>query len=184
MIRHDEFTRYWQRVRGRTFRLFDLVTEDRLDWSPGADAMTVGDVFRHLAVTERWLFVEVARGGASRYRTHGPELGRSRDAIAQLMAALHAESVAILEGFDPGDWTRDVVTPAAAAMPAWKWLRAMVEHEAHHRGQLYLMLRLAGVATPPIFGLSAEQVVARSSAVNERRSGPRANGSPAHVPRT
>ncbi len=34
----------------------------------------------------------------------------------------------------------------------------MIEHEAHHRGQLYLMLRLIGVVTPPIFGLTSEQV--------------------------
>jgi uncharacterized damage-inducible protein DinB len=40
----------------------------------------------------------------------------------------------------------------------WKWLRAMVEHEVHHRGQLYLMLGMVGVATPPIFGLTSEEV--------------------------
>jgi len=39
----------------------------------------------------------------------------------------------------------------------------MVEHEAHHRGQLYLMLGLLGVPTPPIFGLTEEEVRARSA---------------------
>jgi uncharacterized damage-inducible protein DinB len=156
----NKFTRYWTRVRGRTFRLFDVVPEGSLDWSPGAGAMTVGDVFRHLALTERWLFVEVASGGVSRYRTHGPELARSRDEIKELMTDLHAASVAILQRFDEHDWRRGIVTPAGATMPAWKWLRAMVEHEAHHRGQLYLMLRLAGVPTPPVFGMTAEQVMA------------------------
>jgi len=38
----------------------------------------------------------------------------------------------------------------------------MVEHESHHRGQLYFMLGLIGVPTPPIFGLTEEQVKARS----------------------
>lgn len=47
-------------------------------------------------------------------------------------------------------------------MPTRKWLRAMIEHEAHHRGQLYLMLRLIGVSPPPLFGLTSEQVRARS----------------------
>jgi len=47
-------------------------------------------------------------------------------------------------------------------MPAWKWLRAMVEHEAHHRGQLYLMLGMIGIPTPPIFGLTSEEVRDRS----------------------
>jgi uncharacterized damage-inducible protein DinB len=40
----------------------------------------------------------------------------------------------------------------------------MVEHEAHHRGQIYLMLGMLDVSTPPIFGLTAEELQARSLA--------------------
>jgi uncharacterized damage-inducible protein DinB len=61
----------------------------------------------------------------------------------------------------PADMQRTVVTPGGASMAAWKWLRAMCEHEAHHRGQLYLMLRLCGIETPPIFGMTSEAVGAR-----------------------
>jgi uncharacterized damage-inducible protein DinB len=39
----------------------------------------------------------------------------------------------------------------------------MIEHEAHHRGQLYLMLGLLEVKTPPLFGLREDEVVERSS---------------------
>lgn len=39
----------------------------------------------------------------------------------------------------------------------------MVEHEVHHRGQLYQMLGMLSVATPPLFGLTSEQVRARSA---------------------
>ena len=38
----------------------------------------------------------------------------------------------------------------------------MLEHEAHHRGQLYLMLGMRGVTTPSIYGLTAEEVQAKS----------------------
>lgn len=40
--------------------------------------------------------------------------------------------------------------------------RVVVEHEVHHRGQLYLMLRLLGVETPPLYGLTSEEVRERS----------------------
>ena len=36
-------------------------------------------------------------------------------------------------------------------------------HEAHHRGQLYLMLALRGVKTPPIYELTEEEVAARGA---------------------
>ena len=40
----------------------------------------------------------------------------------------------------------------------------MVEHEIHHRGQIYLYLAVLGVPTPPLYGLTEEQVLARSEA--------------------
>ena len=159
----QEFARYWRRVRGRTLAVADCIPSDRIDWSPGHDAMTIGDIVRHLSLTERWLFVEVARGGQSAYVSHGPEMGRSLSDVLHLMSRLHAESLEIIERLTADEWQRPVVTPGGAAMPAWKWLRAMVEHEVHHRGQLYLTLRLCDVATPPIFGLTSEQVRSRSS---------------------
>jgi len=39
---------------------------------------------------------------------------------------------------------------------------AMVEHEIHHRGQIYLMLGMLEVDTPPLYGLTAEEVRERS----------------------
>lgn len=154
----QDFTHYWRRIRGRTTALANCVPGNQIDWSPGKEAMTIGDQLRHLAVTERWLFVEVARGGRSAYASHGPELGRSLTAVLELMARLHSESVAIIEQLSAEDWQRAITTPAGARMSAGKWLRSMVEHEVHHRGQLYLTLRLCGVATPPIFGLTSEQL--------------------------
>jgi hypothetical protein len=43
--------------------------------------MTIGDSLRHLAMTQRWLFVEIARGRQSGYVSHGPELGRSTSEV-------------------------------------------------------------------------------------------------------
>ncbi len=47
-------------------------------------------------------------------------------------------------------------------MRVWKWLRLMVEHEIHHRGQLYEMLGQMGVETPPLYGLTEPEVRERS----------------------
>jgi hypothetical protein len=33
----------------------------------------------------------------------------------------------------------------------------------HHRGQIYLMLGMLGIETPPLFGLTSEEVRARSA---------------------
>jgi uncharacterized damage-inducible protein DinB len=77
---------------------------------------------------------------------------------------MEAESLDIYRGLTPERLAGPCVTPAGAELPTWKWLRAMIEHEVHHRGQIYLMLGVLGVPTPPIYGLTEEQVHARSSA--------------------
>jgi uncharacterized damage-inducible protein DinB len=46
----------------------------------------------------------------------------------------------------------------------------MTEHEIHHRGQIYLYLSILGIETPPLYGLTEEEVLRRSS-INVRPSG-------------
>jgi uncharacterized damage-inducible protein DinB len=78
------------------------------------------------------------------------------------MDRLHAESLDLFSQLHEEDLQRKCQTPAGTPITTWKWLRAMFEHEAHHRGQIYLMLGMLDVVTPPLFGLTAEEVQARS----------------------
>ena len=39
----------------------------------------------------------------------------------------------------------------------------MPEHEIHHRGQLYTMLGMLNVATPPIYGMTSDEVRLKST---------------------
>jgi uncharacterized damage-inducible protein DinB len=80
------------------------------------------------------------------------------------MDRLHAESLALFGQLSDEDLQRKCLTPAGTPITTWKWLRAMVEHESHHRGQIYLMLGMLGVKTTPLFGLTAEEVQARATA--------------------
>ena len=76
---------------------------------------------------------------------------------------MHRESCAIFGGLTPEQLAGKSITPAGTPITTYKWLRAMVEHEAHHRGQIQLLLGLLGVKTPQIFGLTEEEVRVRSS---------------------
>jgi uncharacterized damage-inducible protein DinB len=85
------------------------------------------------------------------------------EAVLAYFDRLNEEAKAIIGGLGDADLKRKCQTPAGAAITTWKWLRAMCEHEAHHRGQIYLMLNLLEVATPPLYGLTSEEVRARSA---------------------
>jgi uncharacterized damage-inducible protein DinB len=79
------------------------------------------------------------------------------------MERLHAESIAIFSNLSNDDLQRKCITPGDAPITVWKWLRLMVEHEIHHRGQIYLYLGMLGIPTPPLYGLTSEQVRARGT---------------------
>jgi uncharacterized damage-inducible protein DinB len=159
---HDEFLRYFESVRKRTLRVADCIPDERIDWRPADDAFSFGDLLRHLGATERWMFAENVAGRPACYPGHGRELADGKGAVLAYVARMHAESMAIFRALGDEELERHAVTPAGASLSIRKWLRAMVEHEAHHRGQIYTMLRLIGVATPPLYGLTEPEVVALS----------------------
>ena len=76
---------------------------------------------------------------------------------------LHAESMDIFGRLTDEDLQKRCKTPDDAPITTWKWLRLMVEHEIHHRGQVYIYLSLLGVATPPLYGLTSEEVRSRAA---------------------
>lgn len=53
---------------------------------------------------------------------------------------MHAEALEIFGALSDARLRERCDTPGGVSLPVWKWLRAMIEHEVDHRGQLYLML--------------------------------------------
>lgn len=157
-----QFLAYYERIRARTRRVIDCIPADRIDWSSAPDKWTFADLIRHLAATERFMFVENAMRRPSRYPGHGPELARTHAAVLRYLDDRHAESVEMLSTLGDEDLQQQCETPGGTLITVWKWLRAMVEHEVHHRGQIYLLLGMLGVATPPLYGLTSEEVRERS----------------------
>lgn len=160
----EQFLEYWERVRFRTRRVVVCIPPEKLEWSYAAGKFTLGDLVRHIAAIERYMFVECVMGRPSCYRGHGRELADGYDAVLAYLDRLDAESVEQLRTLTSERLQAKCATPEGSQITAWKWLRSMAEHEIHHRGQIYLYLSMLGVATPPLYGLTEEQVRARSSA--------------------
>jgi uncharacterized damage-inducible protein DinB len=67
--------------------------------------------------------------------------------------ASHQEVVAKVAALTP-EQLSEVVAPFGPekALSREQLLHAMHEHEIHHRGQLYVYLRMLGAEVPPLFG--------------------------------
>ena len=162
ITRIEPFLDYWEGFRGRTARVVRCIPPERIEWTHAEGRFTLGDLVRHLAAIERWMFAENVAGRPSRYPGHGRHIADGFDAVLEYLERMHAEAMEILRALTPEDLASPCTTPAGSRITTWKWLRAMVEHEAHHRGQIYLMLGMLDVPTPPLYGLTSEEVFERS----------------------
>lgn len=165
---HMELTRvapfldYLQRVHERSRRLIALIPPADLEWAPAPGKFSFGDLVRHLAGIERYMYAETVHGRPSVYPGHGRDLADGFEATIAFYDRLHEESRRLFAELTDSRLGEKCLTPAGSPISVGKWLRAMIEHEAHHRGQIYLMLSMRGVSTPPLYGLTEEEVRRRS----------------------
>ena len=158
----DGFLKYFDKVHQRTMRVVRCVPPDKLDWSFREGKFTLGDLLRHMAAIERYMFAETIAGKPSCYSGCGKDLADSYEGVVMFMERMHRESVEIFSRLSADDLQRKCTTPDGASVTVWKWMRSMVEHEIHHRGQIYTYLAILGIPTPPLYGLTSEQVRDRS----------------------
>src|SRR5437867_5885142 len=88
-----EFLDHFDRVRHRTRRVAECIPADRLEWRAKPGSFSLGDLVRHIAVTERYMWAETLLNRPSRYVSHGPELASGRDAVLTLLDRLHGEAM-------------------------------------------------------------------------------------------
>ncbi len=158
----NSFLEYYSKIKNRTRKLFEYIPEDKMEWTYQEGKFTIGDIIRHLANIERYMYAETVQSKPSLYKGCGVEYAKGFQEVIAYYDRIHNESIKIFAVVSPEDLHKKCKTPGGIEITIWKWLRAMVEHEVHHRGQLYLYLSILNVKTPPIFGLTSEEVISNS----------------------
>ena len=159
----ESFLHYHSRIKQRTRRLFAYIPADKIEWTYQEGKFTIGDLIRHIANIERDLYAETILQNESRYQGCGTAYAEGLENVINFYDRQYSASKEIFASLKDADLSQKCKTPMGAELSVWKWLRAMIEHEVHHRGQLYLYLGILGVSTPPIFGLTSEEVIEHST---------------------
>jgi uncharacterized damage-inducible protein DinB len=152
------FLDYFDKIRERTMRVIICIPPEKIEWRAAEGKFTLGNLARHIAATERYVFAECACGGCNLYAGCGCELGERYDEIIRFMQRTHSESMQMLTKLTDDQLAQKCQSADGSSITTWKLLRSMVEHEIHHRGELYAYLGLLGVKVPPLYGLTSEQL--------------------------
>lgn len=149
-----DFQEAWEKERASTLKVLGALTDASLGQAVTRDDRTLGRLAWHLATTP----------GEMMERTGLAVGGPAHDApppltAAAIAAAYEAAAKAVASGV--AAWT-DATLEVEDEMYGEKWprgltLQALVVHQAHHRGQMTVLMRQAGLQVPGVYGPSREE---------------------------
>lgn len=145
-----EFFKHWDEVRRELYRALDMLTNEQLNFVPREGLRSLGDTARHIASAEEGWF----RYGIDRVHDKWP--GYSADdyptveSIKALLAEVHARTEVYLETLSLDDLYKQGETAWGESFIPWWVIWHVIDHELHHRGEIFLMMGLMGLEAPDI----------------------------------
>jgi len=151
----DDFMTDWAHESESTLKLFANLTDESLNTRVSPDGRTLGYVAWHITIclgmaAEAGLPYEAPGGGNSNPPERAEDIKEAyQKGSADLAASLrtHWRDASLLEQVQMYGmtWTRGYA------------LLAMVKHQAHHRGQMTVLMRQAGLPVTGAYGPSREE---------------------------
>jgi uncharacterized damage-inducible protein DinB len=143
-------------------KLLERVPDDRLAWQPHEKSMTFAALATHITQLPRWgeaILNQPQIDLAATSPMSAPAVSRA-DVLARFDRHVSATR-ALLDRTDAelsAYWTLRRGDQELFTMPRATAFRTFVlYHLVHHRGQLSVYLRLAGIPVPSIYGPSADE---------------------------
>lgn len=149
-------------------RVLERVPVGRNDWKPHEKSMPLGYLAVLVAIIPSWATLTVKREEHDLAPVGGPSVAPAAlETPQQLVAALESNVAAAREALRGTNddhlmkpWRLLVAGKVVQEAPRHIMLRDNVlNHWAHHRGQLTVYLRLNGVPVPSIYGPTADERV-------------------------
>ncbi len=150
------FLKQKEALRGRTRQVVGMIRPEHLDWRPEKEALSVGEMLRHLWVSEEGVRRAALESNFAYYETRIPKglravlgkLGTLEEELPNL-ERVHRETLEAVKAFPLERWEEERVHEALGfRRKVSVILLGINEHEIHHRAQLMTYLRMLGTPVP------------------------------------
>ncbi|SFS81227.1 DinB family protein [Marininema halotolerans] len=140
---------YWKRSRNYSSHVIDAMPNEKGEYKPSSEMMSFREQALHLLAAESWILKGIEQGEWEWNPIFTPENYVDMEAVRDVTRTtflLHEDHLKRFAG-----WDKVIQTPfREEPIPCVEAFRMMLEHEAHHRGQMVIYLRMNGV-TPPTY---------------------------------
>jgi uncharacterized damage-inducible protein DinB len=154
------FVAIWEREAAKTNSLLESMPLDQYDFRPDPKGRSLGELAWHLAEVDAYTTFGIERGGfVFGMRPPGMERPKSIETLGPGYARMHADALERVSRLTETDLDRRIrhFTGHERTIRELLW-EAVLLHMIHHRGQLSILIRLAGGMTPGIFGPNREEM--------------------------
>jgi uncharacterized damage-inducible protein DinB len=141
---------HWQSVRRDLLRALDMLADEQLGFVPREGLWSLGTVACHIAEAEEGWFRYVVTRELGAWPEFAAGDYATVESIRTLLAGVHSRTEAYLATVDVVDLERIIDAPWNEAIPLRWIVWHVLEHEVHHRGEIYLMLGLMGMEAPDV----------------------------------
>jgi len=151
----SDFTKAWAQESASTAKLLDVLTDASLSTRVDPEGRTLGKIAWHLVAT----CPEMLPSAGLSLDFHVDE--HTVPTSAATIAAKYKEGAKLLGDAVSAQWT-DAMLPETTNIYGEDWargftLQCLIVHQAHHRGQLTILMRQAGLVVPGMVGPAREE---------------------------
>lgn len=153
--RLTDFSKTWEYESEATLKLLRMLTDTSLAQAVGPQGRTLGRLAWHVTLTIGEMMRQTG------LEVQGPAEDAPVPAHAAEIAATYEKVAAALDDEIRLDWS-DKSLESEDDMYGQRWkrgetLQALIAHQAHHRGQMTVLMRQAGLVVPGIYGPAREE---------------------------
>ena len=150
-----EFLEDWEFESASTLKILENLNDQSLDFKSGSNVRTPGRIAWHITIT-----ISEMMGKTELNIKAIDENEPVPDSAEEIRNAYKKSSDSLVESIK-SEWTDESLNEDIQMYgETWKKeqvLTSLIKHQIHHRGQLTIIMRLAGLKVPGVYGPAYEE---------------------------
>ncbi|UFJ39549.1 DinB family protein [Brevibacillus humidisoli] len=147
----EQMMKEWLKHREALQRLLDAIPDGQIGYKPWSGAMGLGELALHIAASTD-MFVSTAKSGEGKITMPSVEECHTMADVRRAVQSFTEQTKDTFASMTDEELEKEYASPHPNLHgPRKKLVKLAIDHEIHHKGQLFLYARMVGAEQLPFF---------------------------------